>query len=151
MFVSFAGAILIKKGIGFTLYFGLSALFLAGICVLTFSRGGMYNAVAGIAVLLVFGLQDVGAGLRRLAFALAVAAVFLFLVFPMANNFTGGALQSRFEDTDTTNRTEIALSDVMIFVENPFLGVGVGASRSYREKFIDMSAASHTEFSRLLS
>lgn len=151
VFVSFAGAILIRKGRGFTLFFSISALFLASICVLTFSRSGIYNAVAGIIFLLVFGLNDLATAIRRIAMTIAVIAVFIFLIFPVVNNFTGGALQSRFEDTGTTNRSDIALSDIKIFIENPLFGVGVGASRQYREKFIEFSAASHTELSRLVS
>lgn len=151
VFAAFAGTILIKNGFGFTIFFSTSALFLAAICMLTFSRGGIYNAAAGIAVLLIFGVNDLRAAVRRIALTSAVVAVFLLLIFPAVNDYTGGALQSRFEDTGTTNRSDIALSDVLIFAENPLFGVGVGASRAYREKFIEFSAASHTELSRLIA
>lgn len=151
VFAAFAGVILIKNGRGFTLFFSVSALFLAAICMLTFSRGGIYNAAAGMAVLLVLGVIDLAAALRRIALTLAVVAVFTFLIFPVVNSFTGGSLLSRFENTETTNRSDIALSDLMIFVENPLFGVGVGVSRGYRAKFVEFSAASHTELSRLVS
>ncbi len=150
VFVAAAGAILFRRS-GFTLYFGISALFLAAISMLTFSRSGLYNAVAGIVVLLIFGLRATGAGLKQLALAFAAVVVFAMVIFPVLNNFTGGALQSRFEDTSTANRTDIALSDFAVFAESPVFGVGVGASRQYREKFSEISATSHTEFSRLIS
>jgi hypothetical protein len=151
VFIAFAGAVLVRKGIGFTLFFGLSALFLAAICMLTFSRGGIYNGVAGIVVLLVFGLKDTEAVFRRLVLVVTAVAVFALVIFPVLDDFTDGALLSRFEDTQTSGRTEILLADIEVFNEHTLLGVGVGAARSYRREFLGRGAVSHTEFSRLLS
>jgi len=75
----------------------------------------------------------------------------LLVIFPVLNQFTGGSLLERFEDTATTSRAEIAESDIAIFAENPVLGVGVGTSTTYRKKFFDREVANHTEFSRLLA
>ncbi len=151
VFVSFAGWSLLKNDIGFKIFFGLTGLWCAALCVLTFSRGGMYNAVAGIVALLVFGFGDVTAGLRRVGLALAALAVFVLFIFPVIDDFTGGALEERFEDTGTSRRSDIALSDLYTFIEHPFLGVGVGAGAEYRKKYLGYGAASHTEFSRLIS
>lgn len=67
------------------------------------------------------------------------------------NNFTDGKLLERFEETETTHRMEIIESDLQILAENPLMGIGLGNARDYREKFLGFSAASHTEFSRLIS
>lgn len=150
-FLCVMGFLQIRKSYGFRIFFGVTALVCAALCILTFSRGGIYNAVGGIIVLLIFGFQHVATGLRRLGMAIVVAAVFILLVFPSLNEFTGGALLSRLEDTGTTNRAEIAATDLEVFLENPFLGVGVGASMDYREKMLSKGAASHTEFARMLS
>lgn len=151
VFVSFAGAILLKKGIVLKTFFGLSTLFLAAICTLTFSRSGMYNAVAGIGVMLIFGLRDTGSLLRRLSLSLGAAVLFVSVIFPMIDDFTDGALRSRYGDVQTSGRSEIAVADLEVFKEHPFLGVGVGLSRDSREELLGRSAVSHTELSRLLS
>jgi O-Antigen ligase len=151
VFLSVAGFILFKKWSKFSIYFVGLTIFFSAICVMTFSRGGIYNAIGGIVMLLIFALRDVGAGLRKLAPVVVVGAVFLFFVYPALDDFTGGALQERFEDTGTTNRANIAGSDFDIFVENPLFGIGVGAATTYRQRFIFTEAASHTEFSRMVS
>ncbi len=151
VFISVGGFTLLRKGVGYRLFFAISALLFAPLCVMTFSRGGIYNAIGGIIVLLIFGFKEFVVGLKRLGLALIFTTVFIFLIFPALNSFTGGALQSRFEDTGTTHRSEIAESDLEMFFEDPLFGVGVGASYRYREKFLEFKAVSHTEFSRMIS
>lgn len=150
VFVSVAGFLLFKKWSVYSLYFGVTALVFSALCVMTFSRGGMYNAVGGIVIMLIFGLRDFSAGLRRIAPAVIMGALFMFLIYPMLDDFTGGALQERFEDTGTTQRAEIATADIDIFMENPAFGIGVGNSYNERARFIH-KAMSHTEFSRMVS
>lgn len=151
VFVSGAGILLFKKRSVFSIFFAVSALIFTTLCVMTFSRGGMYNAVGGILVLLIFGLQDVVSGLRRLIPALVLGGLFLFFIYPLLDDFTGGQLQERFEDTGTTQRAEIAESDLAIFFENPVFGIGVGSAYNYRVRFLEHKAISHTEFSRMVS
>ncbi len=150
VFVSVAGLLLFKKWSAYSLYFGVAALVFSGLCVMTFSRGGMYNAIGGIIIMLLFGLRDFSAGLRRIAPALVLGVMFMLFIYPMLDDFTGGALQERFEDTGTTQRAEIATADFDIFMENPVFGIGVGASYLERQRFLH-KAMSHTEFSRLVS
>lgn len=150
VFLSAAGFLLFKKWSVYSIYFAVSALLFSALCVMTFSRGGMYNAVGGIAIMLIFGLRDVVAGLRRMAPAVILGALFLLLIYPVLDNFTGGALGERFEDTGTTQRSEIATADLDIFMENPAFGIGVGAAYTERQRFLH-KAMSHTEFSRMVS
>lgn len=150
VFVAAAGLLLLKKHSKYKLYFTFSALVLAALSVMTFSRGGMYNALGGIVVLLIFGLRDIAAGLRRIVPALIVGALFLVFIYPVLNDFTGGALQERFEDTGTTQRGDIAYSDLQIFLENPAFGIGIGASYEYRARFYHKALA-HTEFTRMIA
>jgi hypothetical protein len=67
------------------------------------------------------------------------------------NAFTGGKLGQRFEDAGTTNRAEIVVSDIQIFLDHPVFGAGVGASYELREQILEQKAVSHTEFTRLIS
>lgn len=130
---------------------GAAAIFFAAQSALTFSRGGIYSAVGASLVLVFFQFRNLGQGLKRLAPILALTGVFFFFVFPVLDDFTGGKLQERFEDTGTSNRLEIAQSDFQIFFEHPVLGVGIGLADEYRRRLYGYGAGTHTEFSRLIS
>jgi hypothetical protein len=133
------------------IYFMLAAVLFSAQSVLTFSRGGIYNAVGAILIVALLELRSPIEAAKRLAPVAALVILFLVLIFPILNDFTGGNLGERFEDTGTTQRGEIVESDLHIFLENPVLGVGVGAAYSNRERFLERKAMSHTEFSRLIS
>ncbi|HEX6127079.1 MAG TPA: O-antigen ligase family protein [Pyrinomonadaceae bacterium] len=127
------------------------AIFFAMQSVMTFSRSGIYNVIGALLVMLLFHFQNFVDGIKRIVPPLLLAGIFLLLVFPALDKFTGGKLQERFEETGTTNRMEIIESDFAIFADNPVLGVGVGLSRRIRREYAGFSAASHTEFSRIIS
>jgi hypothetical protein len=119
--------------------------------MLTFSRSGIYNAVGACLALLFFQFRGLGDGARRLIPLVALVFVFLWFVFPVLDNFTGGKLRERFEDTGTSNRVEIAETDLRIFFEFPLTGVGVGSVNEYRKQLYGYGSSTHTEFSRLIS
>ena len=151
VFISASCIILFKNGRLFQIVLGTMALLFSAQSVMTFSRSGIYNAVGAMAVLLIFHFQNLADGLKRIVPIAVLVVAFFWFVFPMINNFTGGKLEERFTETNTTNRMDIIWSDLEIFVENPVFGVGVGVSRNYRERYLSYSSASHTEFSRLIS
>lgn len=151
VFLSLAGLILFEKRPRFSIYFAVSALFMAALSVMTFSRGGIYNAIGAVLILILFQTRNVSTGLKRMTPLLILATIFVLVIFPYLNSFTGGALEERFEDTGTTNRWEIIEADIQVFLEDPLFGVGAGASREGRKRFLEFGAVSHTEFSRLLS
>jgi hypothetical protein len=119
--------------------------------VMTFSRSGIYNVIGATIVLMFFHFQKLSEGVKRTAPIVVLGLVFFFLVFPKLDDFTGGKLQERFEETGTSNRMDIIGSDLDIFADNPILGVGVGVSKSARREYVGFAAASHTEMSRLIS
>lgn len=133
------------------LFCGLLAIFFAMQSVMTFSRGGMYNALGATFAILFVLIRSPQRLAKNGIQIVALIIVFLVLIFPYLNSFTGGMLLERFEETKTTGRTEIASSDFQIFADNPVLGAGVGAGFDEREKYLDFQAASHTEFSRLIA
>lgn len=144
--------LLFRNTLDYTVYFGALAVLFAAQSVLTFSRGGMYNAIGAVLMVVLFQLRNLNENIKRLLPILGIALIFLLVVFPFLNNFTGGALQDRFEDSDPTKRSDIVLADLRIFAENPILGVGLGNAYSERAKFLnDEKAASHTEFARLVA
>ncbi|MEO8042320.1 MAG: O-antigen ligase family protein [Acidobacteriota bacterium] len=150
-FVALLTLIIFRNNTSYKIYFALAALLCTAQSVMTFSRGGIYNALVAILAVSLWELRKPAQSWRRLAPVVVAAVMFLLIIFPILNNRTGGSLQERFEDTDTAKREDIASTDIQIFYENPVLGVGVGLAYDYRERFLGYKAMSHTEFSRLLS
>lgn len=130
--------------VGLTLWFLVQG-------VLTFSRGGVLNAVICICFLLIHLVRQP----RVRVMALAVLVLFTFLgaavIFPRLNAYTGGALQERYTSTSGGVRQTLVEEELALWKENPVLGVGPGMSKYYRASLLGMEVASHTEFTRLLS
>ena len=133
------------------IFYGFAATFLAAQSVMTFSRGGIYSAAGAILVLFIFQVKDPQTFIKKAIPVIVLALLFAFWIFPLLDQYTGGMLEQRFESTETTHRVDIIQSDFQMLAENPVFGVGVGVARGYREKFVDFSSASHTEFSRLIA
>ncbi len=117
---------------------------------LTFSRSGLYNAGAAVAVLLLFSIRDRASLVRT---GLTLVVIFLAvdnLILPRLEEFTGGAILTRFQDTTLTHRQEIAEADLQIWANNPVFGVGPGMAKDARDLLLGPAAA-HTELSRLLA
>lgn len=123
---------------------------LATQCALTFSRGGLYNAAGGALFGFLFLAKNGRAALRIALVAALIAASAVFYVVPKLDEFTGGAIVERFENTDTTNRDHIVEADLQIWEEHPLLGVGPGQGPAFRRAIL-YGAVSHTEFSRLFA
>ena len=150
-FFCISAYLLFKNRFQDNLYLGVLTVFFTAQSVMTFSRGGMYNAVGAALAVVLFQVQNVGQGIKRLLPIIGLTAIFLLLVFPFLNEFTGGKLLERFEDREATNRYELVESDLQIFSENPIFGVGVGESAVERTKVFGAEVASHTEFARVVS
>lgn len=125
-----------------------TAVWLAGQAVLTFSRGGVIGLVAACGAVGLVALSTAGQRWRVLV-AAGVLIVVGLQVMSWAGTFTDGASSERFGDTDTTNRVDIAESDLRLFGSHPITGVGVGMALYKRD--IDLYTSPHTEFTRLLA
>jgi hypothetical protein len=130
-----------------TLMIGLAVLFLAQ-SALTFSRSGLYNGLGSLVVALVFLIRDPRKRIEFLFSLFFAVLLTAWLVWPMLNDFTGGKLEERFSETQTSNRTEIAAADLELFSQHLLLGVGPGQAK-YERNF-SVASAAHTEFSRML-
>jgi O-antigen ligase len=123
-------------------------IFLAVQSAMTFSRGGLYNAVTGAVLAFLFLIRDI----RRQAQLVLVGALLYivadYILLPRLDAFTQGALSARFQDVNPSGRDSIVQSDLQIWEENPILGVGPGQAKSYREL---QGVAAHTEFTRVLA
>lgn len=129
--------------------FGLT-IFLLVQSAITFSRGGLYNAGGGIVLAALFVARDARARVRLLLVGALLLLVGAYVVVPALDDFTGGALLARFQDTSLTGRDLLIRADLQIWSEHPLIGVGPGVSATLHEEFF-RDAASHTEYSRLLA
>jgi O-antigen ligase len=119
-------------------------------CLLTFSRGGMYMAVASI-VLAVLVLVRQPRKLFPLLFGILLIVIALFFwILPWLNDFTGGTLTERYRDRGSTGRSEIIEDDLQIWAEHPVFGVGPGMARPLRHLY-SRDAVAHTEYTRMLA
>ncbi len=128
---------------------GVLAAVLVSQSLLTFSRGGSYMALTGMAaaILIVIRKRHIVPFLFGMIF---VAALFSVWVLPWMNSFTGGTLEERYTDFRSSGRVDIVRDDLRIFKEHPFLGVGPGMAAGYRYLYY-RGAPAHTEFSRMLA
>lgn len=131
------------------LMFGCMAL-MAVQSALTFSRSGLYNAAGGGILAALYLLKDPRSRVRLVLVTVLVVITGYYFVLPRLDEFTGGALSARFQNTSLTGRDELFWDEVRIWKENPLFGVGPGLVSDARDPalFITMN---HTEFSRLFA
>ena len=129
--------------------FGVLTLFLFRQCVITFSRGGLYLAVGGIAAAAFYLARERRQRLRLLGAMAVLLPIVFFVVWPRLESLTSGAIGERFADLQTTGRDKLVLADLKSWMESPVLGVGPGLGTKNRLK-VHRAAAAHTEYSRML-
>ncbi len=140
--------------------------------LLTFSRGGIITGlIALILVLIMPKTRNIWAN-TQIVFRkidpryFIFGVIFMCITFLMVNALTGNFLLLRYQGYNehtlgtnkrnlnniTSDRLTIAESDVAIFINNPFFGVGLGQSRYWR-KFYDFpsEALPHIEVTRMIS
>ncbi len=127
-------------GIGFV---ALSAL--------TFSRGGVYNTVAAMLCASTVFFRDQRLRAPFLGILTVLLLVGGFWVYPRLNEYTGGMVTERFQDTNTTGRMEIMQAEWETFLNNPLLGTGPGMGKFERYRLIGFMVASHTEYTRIIA
>lgn len=121
------------------------------LCVLTFSRGGLYNLAAALICASVFYIRR--RKTRNSLFFMAAVALITggYVIYPWLNSFTGGMLQARFASVDLTNRAEIANTELEIWRDNPIWGVGPGMGKYVGLEYGQVMVAAHTEYTRILA
>jgi O-antigen ligase len=110
----------------------------------------LYSAGLSLLVAFFYLARDTQARLKLVLLGLSLFLLANYLIFPALDDFTGGALANRFQNTSLTGRETILQSDLQIWSQNLLFGVGPGLSTFSRGTFYRESA-SHTEFSRLLA
>lgn len=130
-------------------------------CVITFSRGGMYT---GLVMMLIFlctlylllGVKNKG----KLLFVGGLSMFFGMLVWGFSSVQTGGLIDKRYANENAsgvekssllTGREELIGTELEMFLDNPYFGVGVGKNKEIRLEETGISAATHSEISRMLA
>jgi hypothetical protein len=145
--------IVLDQGLGKTIR-GLAlvcVLFLVTQSALTFSRGGLYNALAGFIAAFVFLSAERRARARVIMLTLALIVAGRFVIAPALDDFTGGTMIARFHDLNPSGRNELVEADLQIWRAHPLLGIGPGLAAPVRESMVSGSGGAHTEFTRLLA
>jgi O-antigen ligase len=118
---------------------------------LTFSRTGLYCACGGILAASIGLIRDMRTRLRFILAAVTVACVANYVLIPVLDTFTKGHISKRFTESNTSGRDTLMKKDLDVFLENPLLGVGPGASKANHQFGGHRLAASHSEVTRLLA
>jgi len=140
-------------------------LFLLGLfafrALVTFSRGGVITAV--IMILFFLGLYYFKVNFNtkfKIKFSVLVFLLTIGLVWILSSIQTRGFLDMRYANQDasgrekediTTGRVDLLTYELGEFMENPFLGIGVGNIKELRKDETGVEAASHNEMSRIIA
>ncbi len=120
--------------------------------LLTFSRGGTWVAAGVLAVTMPSALKNNPHRWRILLILIVLGVIFVEGVWPWLNEFTAGALTERITSTSTTNRWELFLSEIQVWLDHPIFGVGPGLAQRYvAEYYVPLNIQAHVEYSRLLA
>ena len=161
MFVFFTQLILYSKSkLEIVINTGLF-VFISYRGIVTFSRGGIMTAVAMIVCLLLLLYYFSNAkGKKKLSLVFILTGTLSIGVWSYSSSQTRGLIEKRYANKDALGREkkdrlggreEIMDAEIKLFMDNPFLGVGAGMSKSKRIEELGVEVASHNEITRLFS
>lgn len=129
--------------------------------IVTFSRGGVLTAIAMIVVLIFVLYWFANTKAKSIIVILTLSSLIIGgFVWTYSVLQTGGMIENRYANKDARGREkvdklggreEIANTELIMFLENPVWGIGVGKNKEYREQMTGIEAASHNEITRLLA
>lgn len=160
MFVFFSRA-LISSPTKFIFLLNILISFIFGFrALLTFSRGGLITGLLMILFFLFFLFQRGNKKTKlSVSFLVSILSLGVLIIWFYTTFITGGLIEKRYKNQDAlgrkktsvfTGRELVAESEIKLFLENPFLGGGVGSGQKYREDNYDLSVASHNEMTRMI-
>ena len=134
---------------------------------LTFSRGGVFAAVASVLLAMGYAMISNRKTFFRYSIVLVVFTLVGILAFDKVDEITGHKLSQRYRGETsatlsgeqektlrkvTSGRSTLIIADWEIFKSYPFFGVGPGGAKELRNNLgAHRDSAAHTEFTRLLS
>ena len=129
--------------------------------IVTFSRGGIITGgVMILLLLLILFLQGSPKGKSKISGIIVLSLVASLGVWTYSSTQTSGLIDKRYANEDArgrkkesqlSGREELIASEINMFLDHPFLGIGVGKNKEYREQQTGIEAASHNEITRMLA
>ena len=129
--------------------------------LVTFSRGGIFTGIIMIVLLLIVVYFESGSkGRTKIMVILLVSVLSALGVWTYSSLQTGGLINKRYANEDArgrkkasklTGREALIESEFQMFLDHPFLGIGVGKNKEYRAEQTGIEAASHNELTRMLA
>jgi O-antigen ligase len=129
--------------------------------IVTFSRGGIFTAIAMVFVFLIVLYYQAN---FKTKFKIGLIIILSFVaglgVWGYSSLQTGGLINKRYANQDAagrekksqlTGRETLIATEMQMFWDNPILGVGVGRNKEIREKETGIESASHNEITRMLA
>ena len=129
--------------------------------IVTFSRGGVFTAIAMILVFLFMLYRTMDKKQKtRIITSIIVFFGLAIVTWIVSSIQTSGYIDKRYANQNalgiekgdvTTGRSDLFLLEFQEFIDNPFLGVGVGRVKDLRFQKTGIHAASHNEMSRIIA
>lgn len=129
--------------------------------IVTFSRGGVFAGLVMIAFLSVFLFFILNAKAKSRLILYGIFGLILSAaIWGYSTIETGGMINKRYanqsargveKESQLSGRETLMSTELQMFMENPFLGVGVGKNKEYREELTGILAASHNEITRMVA
>lgn len=129
--------------------------------LVTFSRGGV---ITGLVMIFLFILVLYFQASFKTKSKIGLIIIFSFVaglgVWGYSSIQTGGLINKRYANQDVRGREKksqlsgretLIASELQMFLDNPFFGVGVGKNKEVRAKETGIVAASHNEITRMLA
>ncbi|UUC47051.1 O-antigen ligase family protein [Flavobacterium cerinum] len=129
--------------------------------IITFSRGGMITGCIMILLLVLlvyFRLSK--AGKSKMLVVLIFTVLASLSVWIYSSYQTSGMIDKRYANQDAlgrekesklSGREELIKTEIQMFMDHPFLGIGVGKNKEYREELTGIQLATHNEITRMLA
>jgi len=161
IFVFFTQLVLFSKSKRDIFINGGLLLFVSYRGIVTFSRGGVLTAIAMIVCLLAVVYYFSNArGKSKFVWVFILTGLMSIAIWTYSSLQTNGLIGKRYANKDALGREkkdrlggreEIMDAEIKLFMDNPFLGVGAGMSKSKRIEELGVEVASHNEITRLFS
>jgi len=161
MFIFFTQLVLFSKSKKEIIINAVLLIFITYRGIVTFSRGGIFTAVAMIICLLYLVYKKSNAtGKSKFVLVFVLTGLMAVGVWTYSSFQTYGLISKRYANQDARGRVkadrlggreEIMSEELAIFLDNPVLGIGAGMGKEVRKEAFGYEAASHNEVTRMLS
>ncbi len=129
--------------------------------IVTFSRGGVFTAIAMILAFIFILYKSMDKkNKNRMLVSTVVFLLIAASTWVISTTQTNGMIEKRYANQDSrgrekadvsTGRGDLFIAEFDEFIDNPFLGVGVGRVKDIRFQKTGVHAASHNEMSRIIA